>query len=250
MAFANPGFNANGQHQDQLPPTLRYLTFVDQQDAVAQARVNNAWQIEDTFSWFMPGAKGDHNLRLGVQYQHSTADSIAQDTGTAMFVFRTDCSVRRQRSAHVPRAPDHPRARARGARLIESHYFGAFVQDKWKLNSRLTLSLGVRYDLERIPIVEEDNPAFPDPNDYPVDGNNFGPRVGFAYDATATAKTVIRGGYGRFFDKTPLRADLGHRHRRRVLGLVHRELSRRTPPTPGPPGPPPHGPDAGATGRR
>ena len=50
VAFANPCFNGNGRRQDQCDPTLVYLTFTDQQSTVAQARINNGWQLEDTFS--------------------------------------------------------------------------------------------------------------------------------------------------------------------------------------------------------
>ena len=39
-------------------------------------------------------------------------------------------------------------------------------------------------------------------------------------------QTVVRGGYGRFYDKTPLRADHRDHHRGRLLGLLHRELPR------------------------
>jgi hypothetical protein len=56
VAFANPAFNGNGQDQAALKPTLVFLNFVDQQSPVAQARVDNAYQIDDTFSWFIPGA--------------------------------------------------------------------------------------------------------------------------------------------------------------------------------------------------
>lgn len=34
---------------------------------------------------------------------------------------------------------------------LKAHYLGAFLQDKWRVNNHLTLSLGLRYDLERIP---------------------------------------------------------------------------------------------------
>src|SRR5207342_205938 len=51
VAFANPGFNSNGQNQAGLDPQLVFLTYVDQQSNVAQARVDNAYQIDDTLSW-------------------------------------------------------------------------------------------------------------------------------------------------------------------------------------------------------
>ena len=50
-----------------------------------------------------------------------------------------------------------------GGSFNKSTYFAAFVQDKWKLNNHLTVSLGVRYDLEVIPINEIDNPLFAEP---------------------------------------------------------------------------------------
>ena len=77
------------------------------------------------------------------------------------------------------------------------HYIAAFAQDKWRFTPRLTLSLGVRYDVEIIPIAETDDPLV---DKYPVDRNNFQPRVGVTYDlggGTASSRW-----YGRFYDKT------------------------------------------------
>jgi hypothetical protein len=203
VAFANPEFNGNGQRQDLLPPTLRFLTYVDQQSDVAQARVNNAYQFEDTFSWFVGGRGGDHNLRLGVQYEYVDISFSSQDNANGTFTFR----------GNTPFNPSDPRTyperlsiRVPGplAYSQKEHFFGAFLQDKWRLSQKLTLSLGVRYDMERIPIREVDNPAFADPDDYPLDKNNVAPRLGFAYDLKGDGHTVIRGGAGRFFDKTHL----------------------------------------------
>jgi hypothetical protein len=203
VAFANPNFNRNGGRGDQLQPTLQFLTFVDQQSAVMQARVNDAYQIDDTFSWFIPGKKGDHNLRMGLQYEYVDVFSTAQDNWNGTFTFRTD---RPFNAADPSTYPERLTIRVPGAGEYtqKEHFFSAFAQDKWKLNDKLTLSLGLRYDLEKIPIPQNDNPAFSDPGDYPLDKNNVSPRVGFAYDIRGDGKNVARGGYGRFYDKTHL----------------------------------------------
>lgn len=64
--------------------------------------------------------------------------------------------------------------------------YGLYLQDKWRISSRFTLTLGLRYDNETRPFRERDW--------YQPDRNNFQPRVGFAY--SPDDKTVIRGGFG------------------------------------------------------
>jgi hypothetical protein len=72
------------------------------------------------------------------------------------------------------------------------------------MDNGLTLSLGLRYDLEVIPINERYNPFFEDTGDYPVDKNNFAPRVGVIWNPDGKGQTVFRGGWGLFYDKTIL----------------------------------------------
>ena len=201
VSFGNPGFNSNGRRQDELPPTLVFLNFVDQQSNVAQARINNAMQLEDTFSWFIPGKKGDHDLKFGVQYQYSTNDNTEQSFRNGTFSFRGNDPFN---PANPSSYPERLEIRVPGSSefFMKAHFGSAFAQDKWHVNSRLTLSLGVRYDLEVVPLREDNNPAFSDPNDYPVDMNNLAPRLGFAYTADANNRSVVRGGYGLFYDKT------------------------------------------------
>jgi hypothetical protein len=202
VAFANPCYNANGRQQAQCEPTLSFQNFVDQQSDRAQARINDAYQIDDTFSWFIPGMGGDHDVKFGAQYQYSTVQNSNDGNLNGTFVFGT---------SNGPFNPDDPRTypdrlqiRVGGPLTSEQkvHFFGAFVQDKWKLNPRLTLSLGLRYDVEVTPITADANPFFDDPEKYPVDLNNIQPRFGYAYDLHGDGRGVLRGGFGKFFERT------------------------------------------------
>jgi TonB-dependent receptor-like protein len=89
--------------------------------------------------------------------------------------------------------------------FINNHTVELYAQDKWKMGGRTTLSLGVRYDLELIPLNENDNPLFAagDKN-YPVDKNNVAPRIGVTYSLDDEGRTVLRGGYGIFYNRTIL----------------------------------------------
>jgi len=119
---------------------------------------------------------------------------------------------------------------------ISAFYFRAtdyafYAQDDWKFNSRLTLNLGVRYELLSV-AHEKGNfltnlSGFNDGTPGPVqfihpadtvrvgtpgvsnctlvkcyDTNNWAPRVGFAYDLFGDQKTVVRGGYGIYYQRT------------------------------------------------
>jgi outer membrane receptor protein involved in Fe transport len=114
-----------------------------------------------------------------------------------------------------------------------SHYFGTYLQDDWAANDRLTLNLGVRYDLF-LPRTERHNRAtyldlnvvsplaatsgiaglkgglqYPGVNGNPrsvtdTDYNNFSPRIGFAYHPFNAL--VLRGAFGIFFTNNPNQA--------------------------------------------
>ena len=149
----------------------------------------------------LPGKHGDHDLKFGLQFQYRQSENDTQDNSNGTFTFGQSNAAFDQ--ANPRTYPDRfsIRVPGPGGSLNKSQYYAGFLQDKWKLNDRLTLSLGLRYDVEVIPIRETDNPLFASPDDYPVDKNNFQPRLGFAYGMDE-GKGVLRGGYGRFYDKT------------------------------------------------
>ncbi|HEY1744820.1 MAG TPA: TonB-dependent receptor [Granulicella sp.] len=69
---------------------------------------------------------------------------------------------------------------------------GFYAQDEWKVSQSFTLNIGVRYDLEFLRTINTDT-------------DNVSPRIGFAWSPYANRGTVVRGSYGLFYDRIPLR---------------------------------------------
>lgn len=95
-----------------------------------------------------------------------------------------------------------------------NYELGMFGQDDWKITNRLTVNLGIRYDIYTYPYEEHNRQAAFDIATSTIrlagqNGNsrslidtyygNFAPRIGFAYDIYGNSKTVLRGGYGIFY---------------------------------------------------
>ena len=75
--------------------------------------------------------------------------------------------------------------------------YAVWFQDDWQISSKLTLNLGVRYDVETDTFANELGVEQFLPPNRPLDTNNVVPRVGFAY--ALNDRTVIRGGAGTYY---------------------------------------------------
>ncbi|HEY0405393.1 MAG TPA: TonB-dependent receptor [Pyrinomonadaceae bacterium] len=84
---------------------------------------------------------------------------------------------------------------------MKTNDINLFIQDDWRASKRLTLNLGLRYEKQQNPDPINVNPLLPQTANKVSDGNNFGPRFGFAYDATGDGKTSLRGGYGIYYGR-------------------------------------------------
>ena len=67
------------------------------------------------------------------------------------------------------------------------------AQDEWKVSSRVTLNVGLRYDLQWLETID-------------LDAGNLSPRIGVAWSPLAARRTIVRGNAGIFYDRVPLRA--------------------------------------------
>lgn len=76
-----------------------------------------------------------------------------------------------------------------------------FLQDDWRMSPKLTVNLGMRYEFQKNPSAINVNPLLPQTANIPSDKNNFGPRVGFAYDITGDGRTSVRAGYGIYYGR-------------------------------------------------
>ena len=198
--FGNPLFN-DGAAQESLLPQLNYLSFQDQQSSRANRRLDVAYGADNVFAWFVPGKRGDHDLKFGINYLYSSLR--VQDFGSQNGTFTMNVDV--PFNASVPRTyPERLQVRVGEVDfLMKGHFIGMFVQDRWKLNNKLTLNLGARYDLEVLPTPNQDNPLFDGLSDeYPMDLNNISPRLGFAYSLDEAGRSALRGGAGVFYQRT------------------------------------------------
>ncbi|HKR59609.1 MAG TPA: TonB-dependent receptor [Pyrinomonadaceae bacterium] len=110
-------------------------------------------------------------------------------------------------------------ARVDNPQRLRSQSYNAFFNDSVRISPRLTLNGGLRYEFNSPPVDADDRATVYDlasrslvgvgtngvpRGGYDSDKNNFAPRVGLAWTVGADAKTVIRAGYGIYYDQAPL----------------------------------------------
>ena len=193
VAFANPGFNNNGQTfeaQRALAVSLSRDTVVEGASTVASHRLNQSYQVDDTFSIFVPDWGGDHNIRMGFNFSRRSVARNNSSTANGQFGFDTDTSWNREDLATYPNwfSVRVGGSSGENATVPDNNVWGLFFQDDWQPGENLTLNLGVRWDKE----------------DLTDDNNNIGPRIGLTWDPTGEGRTAVKAGFGRFFERFQL----------------------------------------------
>jgi outer membrane receptor protein involved in Fe transport len=205
---------------NSLDPTsqginLRFPSVVVGQNAsTPQAVRQDRWQVRNDFSTILE-AHGSHNLKIGVDLNpRITYNALFDLFKGATFIYDQDdptlsCSSPTSCTTSVAPAFALQGVGSTGENGTHAWQLAAYVQDDWKISRRLTLNLGLRYEYESGFV----NAGF----DHPLEGQApffqsrtrendpkaFGPRLGFAFDPKGTGRTVIRGGFGIYYDSTP-----------------------------------------------
>ncbi|HKS73904.1 MAG TPA: TonB-dependent receptor [Terriglobales bacterium] len=181
-------------------------------------RVEQRYQFSDNFSWTF----GRHNTKFGVDFNYLPVDATFTVNYGGVYNFSGLSGLFPNACSPVcPNFPDFSSVQAYGLGIpsyvvqgigspkdsFSNKPLGVFFQDSFRATSKLTLNLGVRYDVE-FP------PQFAPPTGLAASGykflgiqkgiqtdtNNIQPRIGFAFDPKGDGKTVFRGSYGIFYD--------------------------------------------------
>jgi hypothetical protein len=170
----------------------------------------NNFHLADSLSW----VKGRHALKAGGEVRLVREAETVSRTGAGTLTFSglsTGISPLADFIAGSATVGTFI-ARPFGSPLRQTHV-GIFVQDDYQVSHRLVLNLGLRYEISseisspthRLSNYSIDRGFFTPGVDgsslYKPDRNNFAPRVGFAYTLTEDGRTVVRGGYGFFYDE-------------------------------------------------
>ena len=163
--------------------------FTGSESSPAFAREERRTQFQDTISF----ASGSHHLKLGgdVQLVRSIFTDLFATGGQFTFETVDDFLANRFRR-FLQRFDTDSR--------LGNDVVGAFVQDEWRVNPNLTLSIGLRWDNESI-LNDRDNLS---PR-LAIAWDPFGGNVGASNMLSQPGKTVVRAGFGVFYNRALLR---------------------------------------------
>ena len=175
----------NKSDGDNSTPTIQVLdSFTGGGSQVGQAsNTQNEWELTNTTSM----AVHAHSLKFGARLRDISITDISPQNFGGTFTFSTINGYRASVLGLSQNATQFSIAAGEPEAKVSQFDFGGFVQDDWKVRPNFTLSLGLRYE-----------------NQTNVKSNvNFAPRIGFAWSPGGgqQAKTVLRGGFGVFYDR-------------------------------------------------
>lgn len=213
-------------------PTLSFVNIVltpfGEGDFNTQRDISNEFSYNGSFIW----TRSNHTLKAGfsiTRYQQNTPGPV---TGLrrGSFLFRGDFTGHPFADFILGFPYTASRVVGKGVETGRSTWHGYYLNDEWKVNRRLSLNLGLRYEYisPLVDILNRRSVFYPLSNEYNTglsgqiivakspeaksllgldgiaaralyraDRNNWSPRFGFAY--TLFPKTVVRGGYGVYF---------------------------------------------------
>jgi len=212
------------------------------------------FQIKDNLSV----VKGGHTIKLGGEWIHTVNDQVFRGFFQGRYIFDSVTGFLRYASPAAPggfgprtmgcsngsyvtfpaacpagtsetggplllylqgAGLSGPATDATGASNISNDELGLFIQDKWKVNRKLTLNYGLRWDMQLMPETVDprttafasylSNPRFPSDGTIPDQKDMLQPRLGLSYDVKGNGKSVIRAHAGIYNARQNMLSQVG-----------------------------------------
>ena len=218
-------YNYNPTSLDSTSPTFEYqgiITFGGKDGSQDVKQRNLTFRDDLT----IPNVElaGSHTFKVGIKYSRQDYDFNKLFFVQPKYTFRgPDYSFPQQALLGI----GDPKISAK------NNVFGMYVQDDWDVTDKLQLNLGLRWDREsnmfnnkyKTPanaaaaLRAQPTTSYFDPEDYITDGNDrpvfdmIQPRIGFSYDVNDDQRTVIFGGFGKYYDRNVFNNTLDEKFR-------------------------------------
>ncbi len=195
-----------------------------------QNSATNVYQFLDTATY----ARGEHLLKFGFDFRYTQQNAFRDVQSRGLFIFPSQVAFTLPNGTPTvfPFVTGNALANllfglplvSGGAKLdnaqhLRTESYNFFVNDSYRITSRLTLSAGLRYEFNSPPVDTKDRANIYDQTSgklvqvgtgniprggYEADKNNFAPRIGLAWALGKDSTTVVRTGYGVYYDQSPL----------------------------------------------
>lgn len=182
-----------------------------------QHSTTNTYQLLDTASY----ARGNHLLKFGFDLRFVQQNAFRDVQSRGFLTFSPFAQVTGNALGDLLLGSPllTGGARVDNAQHLRTNSYNFFFNDSWRATPRLTLSAGLRYEYNSPPVDTEDRANIYDPltrslrpvgtngiprGGFEADKNNFAPRLGFAWTVGREGRTVVRGGYGVYYDQSAL----------------------------------------------
>ncbi|MFB3920501.1 MAG: carboxypeptidase regulatory-like domain-containing protein [Terriglobia bacterium] len=216
------GLNTGVDKRDTGLPQIRFSGYasIGATLSTPRGRTDTNWQFIDSFSW----KRGRHEMKFGYEFRRTSVNGFFDAGYRGRLDFR---SGDMQNSlydflAGIPTGGRQAKGASDRETFQNSH--AGYFQDSYRMNPKFTVNYGVRWDDygvigEKHNLLSNFDPAVglvmvgsgqvggvgaptmrTIPRLYDRDLNNFAPRLSLAYDLTGKGQTVIRAGYGFFYD--------------------------------------------------
>ena len=208
-ASATAGCAGSGTADSGLPViTVTGFSQIGATASDSRHRVDTNWQAFDNFSWLV----GRHGIKMGYEFRRTTINTRVESHFRGVLKFSTLADFLSGTIDGGGQSSGNP------ARNTFQNSDGLYIQDNFRVTSRLTVNAGLRWDYNGV-IGEKNNLASEcivtagptctltqlgtgglSRGLYDPDYKDFAPRLSVAYDLSGSGRTVIRAGWGIFYD--------------------------------------------------